>query len=156
MKRFVVLILAVTLIGVLGGQAATAAKVRRSTLKVALLEFSITTNREAVPPGKVTFIVRNKGTVTHELVLVKGTPSSLPIVNVATPDRSVGAVDEEAIPEAATMGETGDVKAGKTAKKTFKLAKGDYVMFCNIDDKNADGTVTNHFHRGMQAILTVQ
>jgi len=156
MKRLVVLVVMVTLVGLLGGQAATAAKVRHTALKVALLEFSITANREAVPPGKVTFVVRNKGTVTHELVLVKGTPSSLPIVKVATPDRSVGAVDEEAISESAKEGETGDVKPGKTVKKTFKLAKGDYVMFCNIDDANADGTVTNHFHRGMTAILTVQ
>jgi hypothetical protein len=29
-------------------------------------------------------------------------------------------------------------------------------MFCNIDDKNADGTVTNHFTRGMTAVLTVK
>src|SRR6476660_3768028 len=98
MKRLVVLVVMVTLVGLLGGQAATAAKVRHTALKVALLEFSITANRDAVPPGKVTFVVRNKGTVTHELVLVKGTPWSLPIVKVATPDRSVGAVDEEASP----------------------------------------------------------
>src|SRR5262249_40944509 len=134
---------------------AAAAK-SHTTLKVTLIEYSMNTNREAVPPGKVTFVVKNKGTVTHELVLVKGTPSALPIVHVATPDRSVGAVDEEAIPESAKKGETGDVTAGKTVKKTFKLAKGDYVMFCNIDDKNPDGTITNHYHRGMSAILTVQ
>jgi hypothetical protein len=28
-------------------------------------------------------------------------------------------------------------------------------MFCNIDDKNADGTTLNHFRKGMVATITV-
>jgi hypothetical protein len=155
MKRLLVLIATVAVMSLSGVPGATAAK-SRTTVRVTLIEFSMNASREAVPPGKVTLVVKNKGTVTHELVLVKGDPSALPIVKVATPDRSVGAVDEEAIPESAKEGETGDVKPGKTIKKTVKLAKGDYVMFCNIDDKNPDGTTTNHYHRGMDAILIVQ
>jgi len=27
-------------------------------------------------------------------------------------------------------------------------------MFCNIDIKNPDGTVTNHFQKGMSATIT--
>ena len=155
MKRLAVLVATVTAVVLVGTPSATAAK-KHTTLKVTLLEYSITVSREAVPPGKVAFVIKNKGSVTHELVLVKGTPSALPTVKVATADRSVGAVDEEAIPESAKKGEAGDVKPAKTVKKTFKLAKGDYVMFCNIDDKNPDGTITNHYHQGMSAILTVQ
>src|SRR6476660_7265074 len=108
MKRLVVLIVTITLVGLLGGQAATAAKVRHTALKVALLEYSIHANRQVASPGKVTFVVKNRGTITHELVLVKGLPSKLPVVSTSTPDRSVGAVDEEAIGESATIGETGD------------------------------------------------
>ena len=48
------------------------------------------------------------------------------------------------------------MKPGATVKKTFKLKRGDYTLFCNIDDKNPDGTVTNHYHKGMSTILTVQ
>ena len=46
------------------------------------------------------------------------------------------------------MGETGDVPPGSTVVKTSNLTPGTYVMFCNIDDKT-DGTVLNHFTRGM-------
>ena len=50
------------------------------------------------------------------------------------------------------MGETGDVPAGTTAKKTFDLKPGTYVMFCNIDNK-VGGALLNHFTHGMVASL---
>ncbi len=107
--------------------------------------------------GNVTIKADNTGVITHELVLVRA-PSiaSLPLVTTPGGERAVGAVDEAAISETDTIGETGDVKPGKTVTKTFKLTPGTYVMFCNIDDKNADGTVTNHFVHGMTAVLTVK
>ncbi len=110
-----------------------------------------------VKAGTVTIEADNTGTITHELVLVRA-PSiaSLPLVTTPGGERAVGAVDEAAISETDTIGETGDVKPGKTVVKKFKLTPGTYVMFCNIDDKNADGTVTNHFRRGMTALLTVK
>ena len=64
----------------------------------------------------------------------------------------VGAVNEEAIAETDTMGETGDVAVGATVTKTFELPPGTYVMFCNIDNKNG-GTVLNHFTQGMVTTL---
>ena len=69
-------------------------------------------------------------------------------------ERAVGDVDEEAVGEANTIGETGDVKAGATVTKKFDLSAGTYVLFCNIDNKNADG-VLNHFQRGTSASITV-
>jgi hypothetical protein len=80
----------------------------------------------------------------------------LPIVTTPGGERSVGAIDEEAIAEADTIGETGDVAPGKQVAKHFKLPPGSYVMFCNIDSKAPDGAVTNHFHNGMSATLTVR
>jgi hypothetical protein len=125
-----------------------------STANVTLQEFSIDVHPGLVQSGNVTLKVHNGGSITHELVLVRAaSPSALPRIKKAG-ERSVGAVDEEAIPAIDTMGETGDVPAGSTATKTFKLTSGTYVMFCNIDTKNGSTTL-NHFVHGMVATLTV-
>jgi hypothetical protein len=125
-----------------------------STSKLTLEEFTITPHPALVSSGKVTLVVSNVGAITHELVLVRATsPDALPTVKVAG-ERPVGAVDEEAIPEANKMGETGDIPARTTVTKTFDLKPGTYVMFCNIDNKDT-GAPLNHFVHGMTAALTV-
>lgn len=127
-----------------------------SATKVTLEEFSMVPHPGVVKAGKITLEADNVGTVTHELVLVRA-PSiaALPRVTKATKERAVGDVDEEAIPEADKMGETGDIKPRQHVTKTFDLTPGTYVMFCNIDDTGADGTV-NHFQHGMSAVLVAQ
>ncbi len=123
-----------------------------STAKITLQEFSIVSHPGLVQSGKVTLNVENVGSITHELVVVRAaSPSALPRVKTAG-DRSVGAVDEEAIAETDKMGETGDVAVRSTVTKTLDLAPGTYVIFCNIDTKNG-GTVLNHFVHGMVATL---
>jgi hypothetical protein len=104
--------------------------------------------------GKVTLRIVNVGSITHELVIFRAASASvLPRVKKAG-ERAVGAVDEEAFPEADKMGETGDVAAGASITKTFALPPGTYIMFCNIDNKSG-GTVVNHFMRGMVTTLIV-
>ena len=125
-----------------------------STAKVTLQEFSIALHPGLVQSGKVSLQVENVGSITHEMVLVRAAGvAALPKVTTAG-ERSVGAIDEEAIPESDTMGETGDVAARATVTKTFDLTPGTYVMFCNIDSKNGAKTL-NHFVRGMVATLLV-
>jgi uncharacterized cupredoxin-like copper-binding protein len=122
---------------------------------VSLREFSIAPRPTQVKAGSVQFTVHNVGTITHEMVLVRAaSPAALPRVATATSERAVGDVDEEAISKADTIGETGDVKAGKTVVKTFKLTPGTYVMFCNIDNAASGGGVLNHFSHGMTATIT--
>jgi mono/diheme cytochrome c family protein len=130
---------------------------RSTKTTVKLTEYAMTPHPAAVEAGNVTIKAVNVGVITHELVLVRApSAASLPLVTAPGGERAVGAVDEEAIAKTDTIGETGDVKPGKTVTKTFPLTPGTYVMFCNIDDKNADGTVTNHFVHGMTAVLTVK
>jgi len=126
-----------------------------STAKVTLQEYGIKVTPGLVKAGTVKLDITNVGGITHELVIVRA-PSidALPVVKTAG-ERSVGAVDEEAIPEADKMGESGDVKAQAHVSKQFKLPPGTYVMFCNIDNIAKDKTVTNHFVHGMKAMLTV-
>ena len=126
-----------------------------STATVKLQEFGISASPGLVRAGTVSFDVSNVGGITHELVIVQA-PSvpMLPVVTVAG-ERSVGAVDEEAIPESDKVGESGDVKAQGKVTKRFTMKPGTYVLFCNIDNINKDKTVTNHFVKGMHATLTV-
>lgn len=122
-----------------------------------LQEFSITPPNAEVKAGSVTFDTTNVGSITHEMVIVHApTTGTLPIVATAGGERAVGAIDEEAIPEADIVGETGDVEPGATVTKHFKLTPGSYVMFCNIDNTEPDGTVVNHYQRGMVASLVAR
>jgi hypothetical protein len=121
---------------------------------VTLQEFSIAVHPGLVQSGNVSVTISNIGSITHELVVVRAaSASALPRVKKAG-ERSVGAVNEEAIAEADKMGETGDVAARTTVTKQFNLQPGTYVMFCNIDNKTG-GAVLNHFTHGMVATLVV-
>jgi len=124
---------------------------------VTLQEFQITPTPTVYKAGTVTLTVKNRGTMTHEMVVLRA-PSAAALPKVTTPggDRAVGDVDEEAVAQADKMGETGDVKAGATVVRSFHLSPGTYVLVCNIDDPQPDGTVISHFQRGMSATITVQ
>ena len=125
-----------------------------STAQVTLQEFSIAAHPGLVQSGTVTLQVHNAGSITHELVVVRAASvSALPRVTKPG-ERSVGAVDEEAISKADTVGETGDVPAGTTVTKRFDLTPGTYIIFCNIDNKST-GAVLNHFVHGMATTLIV-
>jgi len=134
-----------------GATDANAAK-KPTNITVKLQEFTITPLPSAeANAGKVRMKAINTGTLTHEMVLVRAaSETALPKVTTPGGERAVGAVDEEAIPEQDTVGETGDVKPGKTVTKTFKLSPGRYVMFCNIDDATG-----NHFAKGMESSFVV-
>jgi uncharacterized cupredoxin-like copper-binding protein len=121
---------------------------------VRLQEYSMVARPTAVKAGQVRFTIHNNGTMTHEMVLARApSADALPKVQVAGGERAVGDIDEEAIPEADLPGEA-EVEAGKTVTETIRLTPGAYVMFCNIDTTLPDGTVINHFQRGMSAVIT--
>jgi uncharacterized cupredoxin-like copper-binding protein len=126
-----------------------------TSVKVTLEEFTITPHPAVVKAGSVTFEVDNVGSITHEMVIVRASsPAALPKVTKAG-ERAVGDVNEEAITKADTIGETGDVPARTHTTKTFNLTPGNYVLFCNIDNKSPGSPVLNHFQHGMSATLTV-
>jgi hypothetical protein len=121
---------------------------------VTLQEFSIASHPGLLQSGKVTVHVKNAGSITQELVIFRAASASLlPRVKKAG-ERAVGAVDEEAVPETDKISETGDVAAGSSVTKTLDLPPGTFIMFCNIDSKN-NGTVINHFVKGMVTTLVV-
>ncbi len=91
------------------------------TVKVSLKEFKVLPSAKSAPAGKVTFSVKNVGKVNHELVVIKTNvaPGKLPVKNAKASEKgSVGGVPE--------------LKPGKSGKVTLKLAKGKYVLLCNL------------------------
>ena len=124
---------------------ATAAKPPKQNLT--LSEYQINSALQYIAKGKSTFVAKNTGTVKHEVVVVRGNdPASLP----TKPD---GSVDEDQIPKSNKVGETGNVKAGKTKAKTLKLSAGSYILFCNIVDTQPDGSQISHFAKGMYTTI---
>jgi hypothetical protein len=132
---------------VIGAGPSVAATAKPPKQSLTLTEYQIAPALQFIAKGKSNFVAKNSGTVKHEVVVVRGTdPSALP----TKPD---GSVDEGQIPKRDKVGETGDVKSGKTKSKTLKLSAGSYVLFCNIIDTEPDGSQLSHFAKGMYTTI---
>jgi uncharacterized cupredoxin-like copper-binding protein len=96
--------------------------------------------------GKVKFVVKNAGTITHELIVLKTTTAfdQLPVADAGDPPAPV-ATGADKVSESTSVGETGNVSKGKTKSVTLKLKKGTYVLVCNI---------AQHYGLGMRAAFT--
>jgi len=112
------------------------AKVR---LVLKLGEFSVNPYVNAVPKGRLTITVLNKGKVEHELLIVKA-KRPLPMKGKR--------VNEVALERKHQLiGEISEVRPGRSASKVFVLKAGSYAMFCNIP---------GHYGKGMRASLVVR
>ena len=83
-------------------------------------EFNLVPAVQAARAGKVTFVVKNTGKMTHEFVVVK----------TARPAGDLLKGDEA--DETGAVGEIGELKPGATKKLTLSLKKGHYALLCNI------------------------
>jgi hypothetical protein len=120
-------------------------------------EFSVIPPTNTLHPGGITITANNVGGETHELVIVRADSVS------ALPMKADGSVDEDKIAEADKVGEIADVAPRSHQSKTFDLAAGSYVAFCNLVDSmmgsssmmGGHGTGHVHFAEGMVADFTV-
>jgi uncharacterized cupredoxin-like copper-binding protein len=108
----------------------------------------------ASPPaalaGDVTFVVKNTGTIDHEVIVLKtNVPyDKLPVVDAGDPPARV-TTGANKVDEATSVGETGDpnVKPGGTRTFTVKnMTAGKYALVCNI---------AVHYDKGMRAAFNV-
>ena len=111
---------------------------------------SVTPFAPTAPAGDVTFIVKNLGTIDHEMLVLKtDTPfDKIPIADSGDPPVPVTSGADK-IDEADKVAETGDpnLKPGDT--RTFTavgLTPGHYVLMCNI---------AKHYGLGMRIAFTV-
>ncbi len=103
---------------------------------VTLSEFKVSPSPKSVSHGKVTFTVKNKGDMEHELVVIKTSKaaSKLPVSGKSASEK--GAV-----------GEVEDIAGGKSKKLTLNLKAGHYVLICNLP---------GHYKGGMRSDFTVK
>ena len=104
--------------------------------KVTLREWAIARAPASATAGKITFIVKNSGKSKHEFIVMRtNVPAGkLPAKN--------GRVSEKG-----SKGEIGDLAPGVTKRLTLTLAKGKYVLICNI---------AGHYQAGQHAAFTVR
>jgi hypothetical protein len=99
-----------------------------------LSEFKISLDG-TIPAGQVDVKIDNQGGEKHEVVIVTAKDAA------SLPKKADGSVDEDKIPEADKVGESGDVPALTSVTKSFTFKPGAYVAFCNIvDDMVMTGT----------------
>ena len=87
--------------------------------------------------GQVTFTVTNKGTITHEMVVLKLEANQTWNSLTVTADK---------VSEDGSKGETGDVAAGETKTVQLNLDAGNYALVCNVE---------KHYAMGMRSPFTV-
>lgn len=118
------------------GRAADAAGTSTATVSVKLVEFKLIASPKRVPAGTVTFVVRNAGRLTHELVVLKTT----------TPAGKLATKGMEAV-ETGKVGQLAALPPRKTTNLSLKLRAGHYALICNIP---------GHYTAGQFADLTVR
>jgi uncharacterized cupredoxin-like copper-binding protein len=102
------------------------------------------------PAGDVTFVVKNNGTIEHEMVVLKTDTAfdKIPIADSGDPPVPVTSGADK-IDEADNIAETGDPNLQPGDTRTFVaagLTPGHYVLVCNI---------AKHYGLGMRAAFTV-
>ena len=102
-----------------------------SAVGIGLREYSITPTSSRAKAGKVTFNVRNGGTITHEFVVIKTTKPASALLKGARAD------------EAGNVGETGDLKPGASKSISLRLPAGHYALICNLPGHYAAGQHTD-------------
>jgi iron uptake system component EfeO len=105
----------------------------KTTVDVALQEWSVTPSVSSVKAGDVHFVVSNKGTMVHELAVVQVDPDGN--------KREVAEIE--------------DVGVGSTLDFTTKLAPGQYQLACLLVPGESGATV-DHYMQGMHTEFTVE
>ena len=104
-----------------------------STVSVSLSEWKLVPARLAIRAGRVTFVVRNAGTMDHELLVLRS-------------DRhhhSLRVTRAKAV-ETGRLGRTTLIPKGATRRLTLQMPPGRYVLLCNL---------LGHYQAGQYAAL---
>ena len=105
------------------------------TVNVVMKDRSFQSSTRTVSAGKVTFVVRNAGTMEHEFVVLRTNRSPRALLMKGAQASDVGA-----------KGEIEEFAAGRTKRLTLTLAPGKYVLLCNLP---------GHYKRGQFIGLVV-
>jgi uncharacterized cupredoxin-like copper-binding protein len=115
--------------------AAPVAPATPGKIGVSVKEFSVNPTATQAPAGRVTFNVRNTGTIPHEMVVLRTDKPAGSLLNGARAD------------EAGNVGETGDLAPGASKTVSVKLKAGHYALVCNLP---------GHYSAGQHIDFTVK
>jgi uncharacterized cupredoxin-like copper-binding protein len=119
-----------------GADASATAKSAAVTFKMVEWDILPTTSTKAVP-GRVTFVVRNSGTLTHEFVVLRTAKAA----GTLAPSRAAEA------PETGSAGEIGEIKPGAVKRLTLSLRRGHYSLICNLRGHYNNGQFVDFYVR---------
>jgi uncharacterized cupredoxin-like copper-binding protein len=119
-----------------------------STVEVTLQEFAVGAPSSG-SAGEVTFNISNIGKETHEFVVIKTDLGATEL-----PTAKDGSVDE-AGSGMEVVDEVEDLAAGKSESLAVNLDPGNYVLICNIVEKE-EGKTESHYQNGMRAEFTAE
>ena len=115
--------------------ALPAAAFAASKPKATLTDGHIALSTKSATHGKVTFSVKNSGSVEHELVVIKTSTKASKLK-----------VSRSKASEKGSVGEV-ELAKGKSKNLTLNLAKGHYALICNVP---------GHYKGGMHVDFTVK
>ena len=147
----VLVVVGATLTGCGQGQDAAA-----QPLDVVADDYSFTGVGDTLTGGAVEITFRNEGKADHELVFIDIGDTSFETFSKEFPKVLEGGPFPAYMEAAVSIGEVG---AGKTVEATLTLPKGDYLLFCALDDAPGEGEKTldePHYELGMRQNVSVE
>ena len=93
------------------------------TVNATLTDSKILLDQSTVPSGKITFNVKNGGTMVHEVVVLK---TDVAADKIAPNPDEPGKMSEDG-----SQGESGDLDPTQAKTFTLDLMPGNYVLICN-------------------------
>jgi uncharacterized cupredoxin-like copper-binding protein len=118
---------------------------------VTLRSFHITLGQSTVQAGTIIFNVSNRADEDHHEFLVIRTDRAPD----ALPREPNGSYLEDG-PGTQLLDEIDDVAPGETKQLSIDLAKGNYVLICNMVHLEDDGTLEVHYQLGMHEAFRVE
>ena len=101
------------------------------SVAVGLGEFFVRPSASTAAAGKITFRVANRGSVTHEFVVIRTDKPARSLLKGSRAD------------ESGNVGETGDLAVGKSKSITLALKAGHYALICNLPGHYSAGQHTD-------------
>ena len=142
-RRAATAVLVVGLLVSVGGACSRGDATPRGRLvSVQLSDFKLTTPTLSVPPGYVTFRVRNAGPSMHEFIVDR-----TDVAADALPLNADGITVDEKSKKLRTVDDLDEVRLNATRDLTLDLDPGRYVLYCNLE---------GHYRGGMYAMVEVK
>lgn len=118
------------------GPAAPADNATSAVVSVALSEWKLEPGQVTVRGGRVSFVVRNDGTMAHEFLVLRS----------RTHHHLLQVKGGKAV-EAGRLGRIPQIAVGESKRLTLKVTPGKYVLLCNM---------LGHYQAGQYASLRVR